>query len=96
MWPLVLRNTVGCNVPHLGIRVLDILLHAKPSCCRRILAVSHAAKFLQIGLDILTRMRTSISWAGTFLAATLQLGFRFVAVAYIGTTLLYQFLGEII
>lgn len=83
MWPLILWNSIGCNVPHLGVGILNILLQAEPGTLWRILAIPHAAEFLEVSLDVLVCMRTTISWASTFLPAALQLRLRFVAMAHI-------------
>lgn len=84
MGVLVLGDPVRGDVPHLGVGVLYVLLHAQPGRLGRVLAVSHAPELLEIGLDVLLCVLASISRAGPVLAAALQLGLGLVAVAHVG------------
>ena len=93
---LVLGYSVGGDIPHLGVGILNILLHAEPGALRRVLTVSHAAKFLEVGLDVLACMLTTISRGRAILSAALQLDLGFGTVAYIRLLLFDQLLGEVI
>lgn len=39
-----LGNPVCCDIPHLGVGVFNVLLHAKQSLLRLVLAISHTAE----------------------------------------------------
>ena len=92
----VLRYPVGRNIPHLGVRVLYILLHTELSALRRILAIPHAAEFCEVSLNVLLCMHTTVSRGGAILTPALQLGLSFVAVTDIGTLLLDKLLSKVV
>lgn len=71
---LILGDTVGCEIPHLGIVVLNVLFHSKKRSLRLILAVSHVSELCKVRVDVLVSMAAAEPWAFlAVLAAALQL-----------------------
>lgn len=94
---LVLGDSVGGNIPHLGVGVVDnVLLHAQPGAPGLILSIAHATELPEVGLDILVRVLASVSGAQAVFAATLLLCFDIVAVAHVGLFHLDELLGEVV
>lgn len=93
---LLLRYPIRRDVPHLRVGILNVLLHAKPRGLGGVFAVLHAAKLPEIRVDILLCVLASIPFAGTVLAAALELGLGFVTVAHIGPNLPNKLLGEVV
>ncbi len=63
---IILEDAVRCNVPHLRVVALNVLLHAQGSRLRCVLSVSHVSKLGQIGVATLRGVRAAI--ARTFFA----------------------------
>ena len=71
----LVQDSVGCEVPHLGVAVGHVLLHAKEGFLRRVLAVSHGPEFCEGFLDGTVVMSAGIA-RETFAFAALLLDFR--------------------
>lgn len=97
VWLLVFGDSVRGKIPHLGIWIaFNILLHAKPCASRLIFSIPHASELLEVCLDILLGMFTTISWRQAVLATALLLGLDVVAMAHVSLLHLDQFFGEIV
>jgi hypothetical protein len=93
---LLLGNSVGGKIPHLGVAVLDILFHAEERSLGLILAVVHVLELLQIGLHILLSVLASVSRTLlALLSSALELDLGFAAVANIGLFLLDELLCKV-
>ena len=91
---LLLQHTVRSEIPHLRISILYILLHSEKGSLGFVFAIAHASELLQVGLDILLGILTSISRASSsLLSSTLELNFGLVAVADISLAECNQLLG---
>lgn len=97
MLRLVLGDPVRCEVPHLRIAALDVLLHSQKSLLWFILPVSHIAELGKICLDVLLGMLAAIP--GAFFAifsATLQLDVGLDAVADVCLALISNLFGQVV
>jgi hypothetical protein len=68
----LVQDAVCSEVPHLGVSVGDILLHAQESLAWLVLAITHGAELLQVVLGSLLGMLTPESGANSFFASTLE------------------------
>lgn len=94
---LLLGDTVSSKIPHLGVAVGDVLLHAEEGRLGLVFSIVHVLELLKVGSDILLGVLAAVSGTLlTLLSSTLELDLGFVAVAYIGLVLLDQFLGEFV
>lgn len=94
--PLVLRDSIRREIPHLRVSVGDILLHTQESSLRLVLAITHITELLKVGLHILFCMRAAISRRGASFTTTLQFDLSFVAMAYICLFQLDQLFSQIV
>ena len=97
MYLLLFWYAVRCEVPHLRVAALYILLHAEKGSLGLVFAVVHVLELGEIGWNVLVCVCTSKS--GTFFtifASTLELGLGFRTVADIGLPLLDELLREFI
>lgn len=96
MLGLLLGNSVGGEIPHLGVAVLYVLLHAEERSLGLVLAVVHVLELLQVGLDILVGVLASVSWAFfTLFSSALELNLGLVAVTNVSLLFLDELLGEV-
>lgn len=94
---LVFGDSVGGEIPHLGVGVCDVLLHAQESSLRRVFAVTHVLEFLNVCFHILLGVLAAVSRAFlAFLSTSLELDFFFVAVADVGSVFLDEFYSQVV
>lgn len=91
---LFFGDSIRGNMPHLGIGILNVLLHAEPGSPGLIFPISHGTELGEVCLDVWVRVFVSISLAGSVLVAALQLGLGVGAVAHVGLVLLISSLAR--
>lgn len=93
----VLRDTVGDNIPHLGVSVREELLaHPQKGCLRLVFPIAHITEFGKVGFHILRGMGAVEPWRFAIFTSTLQFKISLTAVADVGIALLNQLLGKVI
>lgn len=94
---LVFGDSVGGEIPHLGVGVCDILLHAQESGLWRVFAIAHVLELLDVCLNILLGVFAAVSRTFlAFLSTSLELDFFFVAVTDVGSVFLDEFYSQVV
>jgi hypothetical protein len=93
---LLLGYSVGGKIPHLGVTTCDILLHAKESSLGLVFSVVHILELLEVCLDVLLGMLTSVTGALlSFLSTALELDLGLVTMADVCLFLLDKLLSKV-
>lgn len=97
VYRFVLGNSVGGQIPHLGVAILDILLHSQKGSHGLVFAIMHVGEFLEISLDILLGvLATESGTLFAILSSSLEFDFGFLAMTDISLALLDQFSSKIV
>lgn len=94
---LLLEDSVSCEIPHLRVAALDVLLHSKEGGLRLVFAIAHISKLLKVGLDVLLGVLASISRSTcSLLSTTLELDLSLITVTDVGFSQVDELLGEVV
>ena len=92
----LVENSVSSKIPHLGVAVGNILLHAEESFPGLVFSVAHIAELLEVLLDRLLGVLAAETGAGALLTTALELDLVIVAVADVGLVEANQLFGEVV